>query len=232
MNTAIYTVGLRPRKRHLYNPAHRLWWADCYQGMWVQAQKGPLIENYLESLLCVMNQARNDCGRLLAIRVDLRFPVGYMGYAGTDNRPISSFLYYLHSQLDIAGITKPHKMRYAWCHERSTSQHHHYHLLLLLNGDAYNTLGCMMKSEDGGYGYNNLYHRIVRAWADSLNWPQEGMELLARIPEKPCGGLATWFFRSDDQAAFANVFGAASYLCKEATKPIGQGVHCFDASRS
>jgi len=231
MNTAIYTAGLRPRKRHLDNPAHRLWWAGCYQGMWVQAQKGPLIENYLESLLWVMNQAREDCGRLFAIRVDLRFPEGYMGYTGADNTYIRRFLDCFLWELDVAGITKPHKMRYAWCHEKSTSHHHHYHLLLLLNGDAYNQLGCMKKSEDGGYGYSNLYHRIVRAWSNTLNWPQEGMELLARIPEKPYGALATWFFRSDDQPAFADVFGAASYLCKEATKPIGQGVHCFDGSR-
>lgn len=231
MNTAIYTAGLRPRKRHLFNTALRLWWIHYYQGMRVQAQKGPLIENYLESLLWVMNQAREDCGRLFAIRVDLRFPVGYMDYAGTDNRSISSFLYYFQKELDAAVITKPHKMRYAWCHERSTSHHHHYHLLLLLNGDAYNHLGYMNKSEDGGYNYNNLYHRIVRAWANTLNWPQESMELLARIPEKPNGELASWFFRRDDQAAFADVFGAASYLCKEATKPIGQSVHCFDASR-
>ena len=60
MNTALYNVGQRPRKRHSDNPALKLWWDIYYQNMPVQSRKGPLIENYLKKLLFVMNQSRQD----------------------------------------------------------------------------------------------------------------------------------------------------------------------------
>ncbi|WP_185856326.1 YagK/YfjJ domain-containing protein [Vreelandella populi] len=232
MNLIIPNVGQRRRKRHQDNPALKLFWEFEYHNMMVQTQKGPLIENYLETLLRVMNQARQDCSRLFAVRIDLRFPAeDYTGYIGLDNAYIRKFLDFLQWELNIAGNTKPHKMRYVWCLEQATSSHHHYHLLLLLNGNAYRYLGDMKKSPDGFYSYDNLYHRLVRAWAFAINWPQECMDLLARVPEKHYKTLATWEFKDDDQTTFADLFYAASYLCKAYSKPIGQGVHCFDGSQ-
>lgn len=233
MNTALYNVGQRRRKRHQDNPALKLWWDIYYQNMLVQTQRGPLIENYLEKLLFVMNQSRQDCNRLFAIRIDLHYPGGiHAGLIAPQNATISAFLQYLHQELDAAGIKYPHKLRNAWCCEQDTSENPHYHLLLLLNGDAYNGLGYMDKTPCGDYGYDNLFHRIVRAWARAINHPQECMAGLVQVPRKPISNdLATWFFRSDDQTAFTDVFYAASYLCKAYTKPIGQGVHCFDGSR-
>lgn len=233
MNTAIYNVGQHLRKRHPENPALKLWWEGYYQYMWVQTQKGPLIENYLAKLLDVMGKAREDCNRIFAIRIDLHFPNGIQaGLIDPQNATISTFLHYFQLELDQAGIKYPHKLRNAWCREQDSSVNPHFHLLLLFNGDAYNGLGYMDKTPSGDYGYDNLFHRIVRAWARAIGYPQECMEGLVQVPRKPViNELATWFFHSNDQAAFAEVFGAASYLCKAATKPIGQGVHCFDGSR-
>jgi hypothetical protein len=119
-----------------------------------------------------------------------------------------------------------------WCCEQDTSINPHYHLLLLLNGDAYNGLGYIGRTQSSDYGYENLFHRIVRSWARAINHPQECMEGLVQVPRKPVTNeLATWFFHSEDQFTFEQVFGAASYLCKEHSKPIGQGVNCFDGSR-
>lgn len=233
MNTVITTVGQQLRKRHPDNPALKLWWENYYHGMCVQTQKGPLIENYLMRLLDVMSKARKDCNRIFAVRIDLHFPSGIQtGVIDLQNTFISTFMYDLQLELDKAGTKYAHKFRNVWCREQGSSVNPHFHLLLLLNGDAYNSLGYMDKTPSGDYGYNNLFHRIVRAWSRSISYPQEYMEGLIQVPKKPViNELATWFFRSNDQAASAEVFGAASYLCKAATKPIGQGVHCFDGSR-
>jgi len=234
MNTALYNVGQRRRKRHSDNPALKLWWDIYYQNMLVQTQRGPLIENYLDKLLFVMNQARQDCNRVLAIRIDLRYPLGTLADINErDNASISAFFYYLQLELDRAGTKYPHKLRYVWCCEQSSSDLPHYHLLLLLNGDAYKGLGYMDKTPCGDYGYENLFHRIIRAWAKAINHPEDLMAGLVHIPCKPVTSeLATWFFHKSDQYTFEQVFWAASYLCKEHSKPIGKGVHCFGGSRS
>lgn len=233
MNTALYNVGQRQRKRHIDNTALKLWWNSPYHQLTVQIQKGPLIENYLERLFDVMSKARQDCKRIFAIRIDLHYPAGtHADLIDPKNATISAFLNYFQWELDRAGTKYQHKFRYAWCREQSTSVNPHYHLLLLFNGDAYNGLGYIDKTPYGDYGYDNLFHRIVRAWARAINYPQEYMEGLVRVPKKPVTkDFATWFFHSDEQTTFAEVFEAASYLCKAATKPIGQGVHCFDSSR-
>ncbi|QPL44918.1 Protein of unknown function [Vreelandella subterranea] len=233
MNTFTYNVGQHLRKCHPDNPDLKLWWEGYYQSMWVQTQKGPLIENYLAKLFDVMNRSRQDCNRILAIRIDLRFPNGmYAGLLDYKNSALSAFKTFFQRELDRAGIKYPHKFRCVWCCEQDTSINPHYHLLLLLNGDAYNGLGYIGRTQSSDYGYENLFHRIVRSWARAINHPQECMEGLVQVPRKPVTNeLATWFFHSEDQFTFEQVFGAASYLCKEHSKPIGQGVNCFDGSR-
>lgn len=234
MNSSLYNVGQRLRKRHPDNTALRLWWDSYYQNMLAQTQKGPLIENFLEKLLFVMNQARKDCNRLFALRIDLRYPTGtHASLIDFQNATISAFFQYLQWELDAAGTKYHHKLRKVWCCEQDTSVNPHYHLLLLLNGDAYNGLGYVNQTPCGDYEYDNLFHRIVRAWARAINHPQQCMAGLVQVPRKPISNeMATWFFRSDEQTVFAEIFYAASYLCKSYSKPIGQGVHCFDGSKS
>ncbi|BBI60531.1 hypothetical protein HSBAA_18370 [Vreelandella sulfidaeris] len=226
MNTNLPNVGQRNRKRHPANPALKLFWECRYQNMPVLTHEGPLIENYLEILLRIINQASQDCPRLFAARIDLHFPAqGYTGYTGNDNTCIGSFINRFQWELDIAGIKFPHKMRYVWCREQVTSVHHHYHLLLLLNKDAYRTLGKYKATSDDYPEHDNLYQRIVRAWSHAINWPEQGTRgLVHATPYK-------WIIYRGDQAAFAEVFYGASYMCKAYSKPIGQGMHCFEGSR-
>ncbi|WP_404345770.1 inovirus-type Gp2 protein [Vreelandella venusta] len=233
MNAAIYNVGQQLRKRHPDNPALKLWWENYYHGMWVQTQKGPLIENYLAKLLDVMRNARQDCNRILAIRIDLRFPISMNSSAvGQKNSTLSEFQIFLRRELDRANTKYPHRLRVVWCCEQNTSINPHYHLLLLLNGDAYNSIGFVGKSPCGRYVYENIFHRIVRSWALAINQPHECMEGLVQLPRKPITNeMAVWFFQREDQMTFGQVFGAASYLCKAYSKNLGNGVHCFDGSR-
>jgi len=233
MNTTLPNVGQRNRKRHPDNPALKLFWECRYQDMRVLTHEGPLIENYLEILLRVMNQARQDCPRIFAVRIDLLFPAeGYMGYSGCDNACATSFISHLLWELDVANTKYPHKMRYTWCREQVSSIHHHYHVLLLLNGQAYKGLGYFGKSHGGGFDRDNLYHRIVRAWSSAIAWPLEDMGGLVNVAtDSVTEKKYLWNFYQNDQAAFAEVFYGASYMCKAYSKPIKQGFRCFDGSR-
>lgn len=233
MNTTMQYVGQHPRKRHQFNPALKLWWEMYYQNMRVRVEKGPLIENYLATLLRVMEHARQECTRIFAVRIDLRFPAqGYIINTVNDNSCIRNFINYLQWELDVAGIKYPHKMRYVWCREQANSTHPHYHVLLLLNGDAYRCLGSFSNSTGGSFERDNLYHRNVRAWSGAIGWPLEDMGGLVNIATNNITNTPyTWHFNANDQAAFAEVFYGSSYMCKDYSKPIGQGIHCFEGSR-
>ncbi|UTA81523.1 inovirus-type Gp2 protein [Halomonas sp. XH26] len=233
MNTTIQYVGQHPRKRHQCNPALKLWWDMYYQNMRVNIEKGPLIENYLATLLRVMENARRECPRIFAVRIDPRFPArNYISNTGNDNSYIRNFINHLQWELDVAGTKYPHKMRYVWCREQVTSIHHHYHVLLLLSGDAYRSLGNYTHSTGGSFERDNLYHRIVRAWSVAIGWPLENMEGLVHIAtDDMTHQTYTWHYQRNDQATFEEVFRGASYMCKEYSKPIGQSIHCFEGSR-
>lgn len=227
MDVSKYKVGQRFRKRHQDNPALILSWELYYQGMMVQTKKGPLIENYLEKLLYVMNQGRKECSRIFAVRIDLHFPVnGNMECENNSNAYISNYISFLQWELEVANTKYPPKLRYVWCREQVDSIYPHYHLLLLLNGQAYRSLGRF------NYELDNLFHRLVRAWSAAIGWPVERTYGLVNVAKDyESGRPYTWDFKRDDQAAFENLFYGASYMCKAYTKPIGKGGHCFDGSR-
>lgn len=60
--------------RHFLNDKLRLYYDDTYYGYSVQVEDGPLIENYLESSLLMLNTATNINYNTFAFRIELRFP--------------------------------------------------------------------------------------------------------------------------------------------------------------
>ncbi|WP_373190451.1 inovirus-type Gp2 protein [Halomonas sp.] len=231
------TVGQRYRKRHPDNPHLRLWFYLIYHGMQVQTSRGPLIENYLYTLLRVMNQARRANSRTYAIRIDLRFPEAMLvSSLLVSNAAISQFFTNLCWELNLINLKYPHDMRYVWAREQKNSDKPHYHVLLLFNGNALQSLGPLSpyadKSATEAYAADTLYHRIVRAWEGVVGWPAEQMGGLVNVSrDKLTKELLTFHFHHDDQTTFEELFYAASYLCKAHTKPIAQGVHCCEGSR-
>ncbi|EWH02096.1 YagK/YfjJ domain-containing protein [Halomonas sp. BC04] len=240
------TVGNRPRKRLPERPDLLLHWAPHYRDLLVQTQRGPLIANYLETLYQVMEWARQSNSRVLALRVDLRYPVEMpVASHHATNLDLMNFLFYLSEELDHAGTTNPHDMRYVWCREQHLSDKPHYHLLLLLNGDAYKFLGKRKKEPaefkgcdidippTEGAQKDNLYQRIERSWGRAIGWPKMKMKRLVHEAEnKWTKKPYRYHFKRDDLATFAEAFYGASYLCKVHSKPFAQRIHCFDHSRS
>ncbi|SEM06426.1 YagK/YfjJ domain-containing protein [Halomonas daqiaonensis] len=231
------TVGQRFRKRHPDNPALRLWFDQYYHDMRVQTSWGPLIENYLYTLLRVMNRARHANSRTYAIRIDLRFPEAMpVSSLLASNAAMNKFFKGLDWEHGLIKLKYPHDMRYVWVREQKNSDKPHYHVLLLFNGNALQSLGPLSayvgKGATEAFAADTLYHRIVRAWEGVIGWPAEHMVGLVNVSrDKVTEKVITFDFKKDDQATFEQLFFAASYLCKAHTKPIAQGVHCCDGSR-
>ena len=221
-------------KRHRDNPKLRFYYGDQYLGWPVyQYANGPLIENYLETSMRVLEHTVSQQRRTLAFRLDPRFPQTMpVGPMHADNACLSRFFHALRAELDAAGTKYTTEVRYLWCREQDTSDKPHYHLLLLLNYDAFRSLGTYSRSPDGGYSYDNLYHRCVRAWSWAIGWPIHDMKGLINVAtDKLTQQPYVYCLHRDDAATFAQVFYAASYLCKAYSKPIARRIRCFDGSR-
>lgn len=230
------TVGQRLRKRHWDNPQLRLWYETLFHFLPVQTAQGPLITNYLETAHHVLSRARASHCKIMALPLTLRYPASMpLSDLTAHNTVMNRFLSFLRWELDHLSTSHPVDMRYLWCREQVTSHKPHYHVILLFNGNALSSLGTLKASTAIGeeaYSKDCMYHRLVRAWEWAISWPAHQMQGLVDMSEDNITDqLFVYHFHRDDQNAFQQLFYAASYLCKAYTKPIGQGMHCFEGSR-
>lgn len=217
-------------KRHPGNSNLTLCHEDHYRGQPIQINKGPFVRSYLRRLDWTVCKMFDEYPRVFAFRFDLRFPaaIDLHGYTYT-NQVIDRFLESFkakirHNRLKAGSSgTYSHdsKVRYVWAREVGYLGKPHYHFLILLNRDAFHRLG---KFE---LGRDNIFNRLVEAWASALGLSLDECSGLVHIPENP-----TYNLRRDDEQGQRELFFRASYLCKAATKAYGDGQHGFGCSRS
>jgi hypothetical protein len=224
-------------KRHPCNTKLKLFYGQEYRGHAVQQklQQGPLIENYLERGLQVLQRCQARQARTLVVRIDLRFPYSYLPEdVSYSNDVMRRFFYHLNAELTKAHTKYPPTLRYLWCRERNHSQAPHYHLMLLLNYDAFAALGDYRPNLDGRYDKENLFHRIARSWGYALELAPEAMSGLVHACQNPRTGWP--FMRMDRSNPYSlhPVVYAMSYLCKAWTKALELGQHfaVFTTSRT
>jgi len=219
--------------RHPQNSNLHLHFGDTYEGLPVMKEKGPFIREYLARLKQTIDLALEQYPRLLAFRVDLRYPVGidlppeaYLNDA--ISRFFDSFKSKIEYNRDCAQDRNKYahscKVRYVWARELGFGGRPHYHLLILLNRDAYYTLGRLTSAN------RNMISRLEEAWASALGLPIEQVEGLVNIPVD-----ATYRIHrpscSDEVDELLLLFRRASYLCKSSTKSYGDRQRSFDTSR-
>ena len=221
-------------KRHPMNTKMNCYYDTYYRGFEVnQHLEAPLIENYLERALLTQTRAIDNYSRVLAFRIDLRFPTWMpVIELSNDNTRLSAFFRYLNEEIAKANTKYATVIRYVWCREQESSNKPHYHLMIYVNYNAFNQLGQIKPSEGGGYEGRGLYHRITRAWARALNYESCDVEGLVHVGENP----ATKYpyvacLHRDDLISQEEAVFNLSYLCKAHTKPFNQGVHVFGTSR-
>lgn len=220
--------------RHPMNTKLRLHYDISYNKYDVQQHNSaPLITQYLERTEQVFFNALNQYNRVLAFRIDLRFPEWMPSYvAQQDNHVINAFLKRLQRSLDQAETKYRSIVRFTWAREQDQSDKPHYHVLLLINYDMYNSLGALFSSHSGSYEGKGLYHQIVRAWGHAMGVESVQCKGLVNVTEdyntkKPWIACLSRF----DQQGLSDAFYRASYLCKAYSKHYGQKFHCFGSSR-
>ena len=194
-------------------------------------------EKQQAKVLEVINSALTAHKRLMAIRVDCRFPNllddGRFNFADqyTDS-VISRFIASLKAKLDADLIRKEqawgrslkNHLSYVWAREIGPrSQKPHYHLLLLMNKDVYHCLGDYQATE------GTLASLISSAWCSALGLPAWQFGNLVSFPQNPVAYLDV--NSGDFEQQLFTVLHRAAYLCKFETKQAEQGFRAFGTSR-
>ena len=214
--------------RHPGNSNLTLSREDHYRGQPIQVSKGPFVRSYLRCLDSVVCRTLDEYSRVFAFRFDLRFPAAielpeYLYTNEVIERFLASFKAKIRHNRLKAGLSGKYihdsKVRYVWAREIGCLGKPHYHVLILLNRDAFTALG---KFE---LGRENIFNRLVEAWASALRLTLDECNGLVHIPDNP-----TYQLDRDDERELQELFFRASYLCKAATKVYGDGQHGFGCS--
>ena len=198
---------------------------EDFRGLPLQPAHAPYIAEYLGATDQVLQQALDAYAKVLAFRVDLHLPPDFNGNAG---EAITRFLESFKAKVEhnrrkakqqnaSANMTV---VRYIWAKEIPGSGHPHFHLAFLLNYSAFSTLGQFE------LGHDNLFNKLVEAWASALKICAEDARGLVHIPVN--GVYCLERGNPDHRNDF---FHRVSYLSKASTKRYGDGGHAFGCSR-
>lgn len=191
-------------------------------------QNNPLVVSQLESINSTINKAIKEHTRTLAVRVDLRLPTNFIEDNNDVMKRFSASLLakVQHCQkmkTKLGARVHNSNVRIVWAREQDRAQLHHYHVLLMFNKDTFFTLGSYDLSHD------NLYSRIVTAWASALKASPTDIETLVHFPSNP-----TYFINANCPqftGQFNALFHRVSYFAKVRTKQFGEGHRTFGCSQ-
>lgn len=216
-------------KRAKDNTNLKLTYESTFKGKDIYQSSDGLVINYLESIDTVFTNAFNDYGRLIVVRIDLRYP----------NRPdvfhqegdIGDFFKKLDYQFKVERTRRMKSygrghscvLRGFWCIEQDSSSNPHYHVVLVLHEAFFGCLGQFKGNT------RSLSHFIRLAWARVLG---VSLSELGGVVEFPDNGTYR-IKRSDshDCPVFQAMYYRVSYLAKLKTKHYGDYKKSFGASR-
>ncbi len=214
----------------LLNKNYRLYFGDQYDSMPVLLGNGPMVEGLLNVLAEILSKALTDYGKVFAFRFDLRMPSDCDASSESlSNSCASRFVASLKAKISHnrgvvrkhSGVTHDTSVRYFWVREVGDEGRVHYHFAVLLNGHAFNWLGCY------GSLRENMANRVCSAWSSALGVDPETAKALVHFPENP-----TYIMFRGDPSSIDAFFRRASYMCKARTKQHSFGHHVYGSSRN
>lgn len=206
-----------------------------FNGYRVLSDNGPLSENGLLANEEVLSKFMTQYNRVVALRFELKFPVGYVGRTDIISKFLDSLRWKINNDLIEKSQTRQRcvqsEVGHVWAYELSSQDGWHYHVVLFLNYDVYAGFGKL-------YSHNtNMFGRIFTSWASAmgLNLKNEEENKLARglvhIPEN-----AVYKIFKNSPTLLDDIhllLTRLSYFTKLATKPYGKsrGNRYFGTSR-
>lgn len=199
----------------------------------IESKWGSSHLEYIYRIEETINKARKEYPRLLAVRIDLRFPLHADSFVKMDRLAITRMFKSLGEKLLADGKRKKRRglqvyrcrLRYVWVREfkKEDDNRKHYHVLLLLNKDAYHHPGDFTRK-------NTLAYMIKSAWCSAINFSCEKSEGLVEFPTN----CSYWIKRGDERElkTFDDVMFRTAYFAKMATKKYGDGERNFGCSQN
>lgn len=196
-------------------------------------EKYDLKDDNLKSNKEVIDYALAQYPRIMAIRFDLHFPSCYSDvdydcpHVGV---VITTFINSLKAKIqsNIHRRRRNNKraddcrLNYIWVKEGDADTADHYHVVIFLNNDTYNSIGGY-----GGLG-DNLYTKIVEAWANALKTEIYDTRNLTHFPDQNI-----YYLKKNAvnfEAVYRSLYKRISYFAKVETKSCGDNQRNYGSS--
>ncbi|WP_272571395.1 inovirus Gp2 family protein [Providencia sp. PROV254] len=182
--------------------------------------------DYIRIIEKTLTHSLTDYTRIMALRVDLRFPVidnhGDMPTCFINlDKVMSRFIDSLNAKLKHYQYSKRRKgqrtylnrLRYVWVKEQSSSELPHYHCVLIFNKDAHYHLG------DYNLDEPSLRTMITSAWYSALQLQLDPITNTGALVEYPIHGKYCLDQNSSSfEADYAVLMERLNYLAKDYSK--------------
>lgn len=182
--------------------------------------------DYLARIERTLNHSLTDYTRIMALRVDLRFPktdenddmpTHFINLDKVMSRFIDSLNVRLkYNQLNSKRLNKRvylNRLRYVWVKERVSSEYPHYHCVLIFNKDAYYHLG------DYNLDEPSLRTMITKAWYSALQLELGPITDTGALVEYPVHGKYCLDQNSSTfEADYMVLMQRLNYLAKDCSK--------------
>ncbi|MFL0797265.1 MAG: inovirus Gp2 family protein [Cellvibrionaceae bacterium] len=200
-----------------------------YRGLPVIHGRGPLITQYLDSIIDTLEKALSESPEIVVYRFDLRFPywVGADDIGEMGQNLITKFWASVTSQLIACdkrlkgnvSFVSGSRRRNIWCKELPRIDGTpHYHAALILDSEFFEIIRDIYQS-------TSLEKIVKEAWARIIGVPLYESPNAVWIPENNI-----YYVSRDDPNSYAEAFERLSYLAKSSTKLYHDGSQWFRAT--
>ncbi|MEA3405896.1 MAG: inovirus-type Gp2 protein [Pseudomonadota bacterium] len=218
-------------KRHPDNKELTLWYEPIYRNAQILTTKGPMVKEYLDGLIDTYVNHKQQYRKVFTVMVNLYFPANSSLEQRVQQDYFKRFMASLNAQVEAHGQRKrahgdgrSNRIRFCRVYEDGQSRGLHIHAVLFFNGHSFRALGDFNSTQ------NNLYHRIVAAWASALGLYacQVVNEGLIDFSHK---GYYIDLSTAHRKQEIKQMFKHYSYICKAYSKRYDLPVKVFSRSR-
>lgn len=218
-------------KRHPDNKELTLWYEPVYRDADILTNQGPMVKEYLDGLIDTYVKHKQQYSKTLAVMVNLYFPANASLEQRVQQDCFKRFMASLNAQVEAHGQRKradgdgrSNRIRFCRVYEDGPNRGLHIHAVLFFNGHAFRALGDFNSTE------NNLYHRIVAAWASALGmYPCQVVN--DGLIDFSHGGYFMDSNQPQKRQIVLDMFKHYSYICKAYSKRYDLPVKVFSRSR-
>lgn len=227
-------------KRHPLNYDLSLCYQNSHRNIYINVNKGPIIIEYMDTLIETFLKQQNDYSRVYAVMVNLSFPKHWPEAKRIGEDFYSKFMDSLNGRIrhfnnlkKKVGQSRSSRVRFCRVIEDGQTRCEfgdpkglHIHTVLFFNGHQFNRLGDLTS------GNVNLGFRIESAWASALRLDVAEVRRQGLVDfSKNARGYLIDSNMPNKNAKAQEMFYHFSYICKAFSKRYDLNIKTFSCSR-